>query len=76
MLWMSDRAAIISVSILMDFEDFCNCSRLTPFHHDQYHPVFLRNGDTYVAPARAARSAWFALKIRVTFVLMPSLAKY
>ena len=31
-----------------------------------------RNGDTYVAPALAARSAWFALKISVTFVLIPS----
>ena len=31
-----------------------------------------RNGDTYVAPALAARSAWLAEKIRVTFVLIPS----
>ena len=31
-----------------------------------------RNGETYVAPALAARSAWFAVKIRVTFVLIPS----
>ncbi|EMI14245.1 hypothetical protein C883_3342 [Bacillus stratosphericus LAMA 585] len=30
-----------------------------------------RNGETYVAPALAARSAWFALKINVTFVLIP-----
>ena len=31
-----------------------------------------RNGDTYVAPALAARRAWFAEKISVTFVLIPS----
>ena len=31
-----------------------------------------RNGDTYVAPALAASKAWFAVKISVTFVLMPS----
>src|SRR5690625_979584 len=29
-----------------------------------------KNGDTYVAPARAASSAWVALKISVTFVLI------
>ena len=31
-----------------------------------------RNGDTYVAPALAASKAWLAVKIRVTFVLIPS----
>ena len=31
-----------------------------------------RNGDTYVAPALAASKAWLAVKISVTFVLMPS----
>ena len=31
-----------------------------------------RNGDTYVAPALAARSAWFAVNTSVTFVLIPS----
>ena len=31
-----------------------------------------RNGDTYVAPALAARRAWLDVKIRVTFVLIPS----
>ena len=31
-----------------------------------------RNGETYAAPARAASSAWFAEKIRVQLVGMPS----
>ena len=31
-----------------------------------------KNGLTYVAPARAASSAWLALKISVQFVGMPS----
>ena len=30
-----------------------------------------KNGDTYVAPALAANNAWLALKISVTFVLIP-----
>ena len=34
-----------------------------------------RNGETYVAPALAARIAWFAEKINVTFVLIPSLER-
>ena len=33
------------------------------------------NGDTYVAPAFAAISAWDAEKIRVTFVFIPSAVK-
>ena len=32
-------------------------------------------GDTYAAPALAAKSAWFAVKIRVTLTLIPSAAK-
>ena len=34
-----------------------------------------KKGETYVAPARAARRACVELKISVTFVLMPSEAR-
>ena len=34
------------------------------------------NGETYVAPAFAASNAWFAEKINVTFVLIPSFESY
>ena len=30
-----------------------------------------RNGDTYAAPALAARSAWLAVNINVTLTLIP-----
>ena len=64
-------AAMISVSIPATSK-ISAISRIRSTPLTEMSSSLPRNGETYVAPALAARSAWLAVKIRVTFVLIPS----